>query len=67
MKSRFDPEVCAMNQLMKLMAQLDRHTQIRVLEWAKQRAIDMKHYEPIEDDEVEQVKGAEKEAEVSYG
>ena len=53
MKSRFDPEICVMNQLLKLMLELDRPSQIRVLDWAKQRAVDDKYYEPIaEEDDV---------------
>ena len=55
-KNRFDPEITIMNQLLKLMTQLDRHAQVRVLEWCKQRAIDEKYYDPVEDEEVEQVK-----------
>lgn len=58
-KNRFDPEITIMNQLLKLMVHLDRHAQIRVLEWCKQRAIDEKYYEPIEDEDVNQVKQSE--------
>lgn len=59
--TRFDPEICVMNQLIKLMAQLDRHSQIRVLEWAKQRAIDDKHYGPTEE-EIEALQEEEQKA-----
>jgi hypothetical protein len=59
-KNRFDPEITIMNQLLKLMTQLDRHLQIRVLEWCKQRAVDEKYYEPVDGEEVDQVKSQEK-------